>query len=226
MKKLMLIIVMASGSFFSSAQVAENKTVFNVVKQNKVIAVSPIKMAVLYIGVDNPIEIAIADMPIKYVTATVDSGEIEDQGDGQFIVRINKSISVTKINLFETYNGVTTKIGEKVFRVKRVPDPVATIAGISSGIITKTILSSASGLIPVMQNFDFDLFFTITSFTMIMNVKGDLIEKYATGNKFTVEMIKLINAGAKGTKIYFEDIKAVGPDGKTRALNSINLKII
>jgi gliding motility-associated protein GldM len=226
MKKIVLIIAIASCSLFVKAQVAENKAVFNVVKQNKVIAVSPTKMAVLYIGIDNPVEIAIADMPIKYVTATVDSGEIESQGDGQFIVRINKSISVAKINLFENYNGTTTKIGEKIFRVKRVPDPIATIGGNKSGIISKSILSGAGGLIPVMENFDFELFFTITSFTMSMNVKGDLIEKIATGNKLTAEMIKLINSGTKGTKIYFENIKAVGPDGNTRTLSPINLKII
>ncbi|MFH0864798.1 MAG: GldM family protein, partial [Bacteroidota bacterium] len=59
-----------------------------------------------------------------------------------------------------------------------------------------------------------------------MNVKGDLIEKTTTGNKLTADMIKLINAGTKGTKVYLESIKAVGPDGSTRTLSPINLKLL
>jgi len=78
-----------------------------------------------------------------------------------------------------------------------------------------------------MKDFDFDgTYFVINSYTMTMSVKGDLIEKSVAGNKLTVEMIKLIQNAPKGAKIYFENIKAVGPDGKTRTLSSIILKLI
>jgi gliding motility-associated protein GldM len=226
MKKHVFILVMTLCCTHLMAQTEKGSTVFNVAKPSTVIAVSPLKMAVLYIGVDNPVEIAISDMPMKYITATVDSGEIEDQGGGQFVVRITKNIKVTKVNVFETYNGITTKLGERLFRVKKVPDPIPTIAGSTGGLVSKPMLAAAGGLIPVMKDFDFELFFTITSFTFSMNVKGDLIEKVAVGNKLTADMIKLINAAPKGTKIYIEDIKATGPDGMTRTLSSLILKII
>jgi hypothetical protein len=226
MKKHALIFALTLGGIFVFAQATEKKAVFNVVKTNKVIAVSPTKMAVLYIGIDNPIEIAISDMLIKYITATVDSGEIENQGEGKFIVKINKSISATKINVFETFNGITTKVGERLFRVKRIPSPVVTIAGIRNGIISKDVLLSSGVLIPVMENFDFDLFFKISAFTMTINTGGDLLEENAVGNQLTPSMISKIARLPKGSKIYFENIQAIDPDNKTRALCPIVLKLI
>lgn len=226
MKKIALSSLLAIACVFVSAQTTGKKAIFNVVKQDNVIAVSPIKMSVLYRGVDNPVEIAICSVPAQYITATVDSGKIEKVDNGQFIVTINKNVTVTKINVYQTYNGKSTKIGERQFRVKRVPDPKPMIGGISSGMIAKSDLMAAGSIIPYMEGFDFDLNFVITSYTFAMNIKGDLIEKNVTGNKLSAEILIQIGNAAKGTKVYFENIKAIGPDGTTRSLSSINLKII
>jgi len=227
MKKHLLILVIALNSIYPMTHASETKAAFGVAYPDRVIAVAPTKMAVLYLGIDNPVDIAISDMSINYITATVDSGEIENKGEGKFIVRIHKNVKVTKINVYETYNGIMTKIGERSFKVKRVPDPIPSIASLTSGVVSKSDLIAAAGLIPVMKDFDFDgAYFVITSYTMTMNAKGDLIEKNVVGNKLTAEMIKLIQNSPKGSKIYFENIKAVGPDGKTRTLSSIILKLI
>ena len=58
-----------------------------------------------------------------------------------------------------------------------------------------------------------------------MYLPVDLISYSATGNKLTHQMIESIENAKPGTKVYFEDIKAVGPDGKTRYLNSICLTL-
>lgn len=226
MKKQVLIFVMAVSSVFGLAQATGKKTVFTVAKQNKVIAVSPVKMAVFYIGLDNPVEIAICDVPAKYITATIDSGEIKNMGEGKFIVKVNSGVSVTKINVFETYNGKTTKIGERLFRVKRVPDPVAYIGGVKSGLINKNVIASSQMLVAKLDNFDFDLTFKITSFTFLINIKGDIVPIYCSGNMLSAAILAIISKAAPGARIYFEDIKAMGPDGTIRALSPINLKII
>ncbi len=117
-------------------------------------------------------------------------------------------------------------MGTSEFRIKRVPDPVAYIANVTGGIISKSVLAAASGIIPLMKDFDFDLYFHITSFTMTIQVPGgDLLSFAASGNKLTPAMISKISAARSGLKVYFEDIKAVGPDGTTRSLASINLKL-
>jgi gliding motility-associated protein GldM len=227
MKTCVLIIALAINSIFIMAQASGKKAVFSVAKPNKVIAVSPTKMAVLYRGVDNPVEIAISDVPIKYISATVDSGEVQNLGEGNFVVTINKAVRYTKINVFETYNGVTTKVGEKLFRVKKVPDPVANIANTSGGAVSKDVLVAAAGIIPVMKDFDFELSFTVSSFTMtIQKPGGDLVSYIATNNRLTPQMVAALKAAQPGLKVYFEDIKAIGPEGVCRSLSSICLKLI
>jgi gliding motility-associated protein GldM len=226
MKKIVLILAIALCSTIVFSQVAEKQTVFNVVRPNKVIAVSPAKMNILYVGVDNPVDIAICDVPAKYITATIDSGSIESLGDGKFNVKVGKGYTYTKINVFETYNGKSTKIGEKLFRVKTVPDPIAYIGGVRSGILNKNVLAASQILVAKLDNFDFDLTFKITSFTFLMNVKGDIVPIVCSGNMLTVDIINKISNATSGSRIYFEDIKALGPDGSIRSLSPINIKIL
>jgi gliding motility-associated protein GldM len=187
--------------------------------------ISADKMNVFYIGVDNPVTISVPGVPNEQVQASMTGGTIVNGGGGKYTVTVS-TIGKATITVAATIGGKSTAMGSVEFRVKKVPDPVATIGGVSgSGNILRATLAAAGGIIPVMKDFDFELYFTITSFTFVMNVKGDLIEKTTTGNKLTADMIKLVNAGTKGTKVYLEDIKAVGPDKTTRTLSPINLKL-
>jgi hypothetical protein len=121
--------------------------------------------------------------------------------------------------------GKTQSMGSSKFRVKRVPDPVAYIGGIKSGLINKNLLAASRMLVAKLDGFDFDLTFIITSFTFLINYKGDIIPTPATGNMLTGDMVTKINNATLGTRIYLEDIKAKGPDGTTRLLSPINLKL-
>ena len=227
MKKHLVIFIIITSGLIAMAQTTEKKAVFNVSKQNKIIAVSPTKMNVLYIGVDNPVQIAICDVPAKYITATIDNGTIENMGDGKFNVKVNEGTSETIINVFESYNGKTTKIGENIFRVKRVPDPVAFVGGIKSGPLNKNILAASHMIVAKMENFDFELTFNVTSFTVtIPDRGGDVIPVYVAGNMITPDIINRISKASPGTRIYFEDIKAVGTDGAIRTLSPVNIELL
>jgi hypothetical protein len=116
-------------------------------------------------------------------------------------------------------------MGAPKFRVKRVPDPVAYIAGIKSGPINKNLLAASRVLVAKLDGFDFDLTFIITSYTFLINIKGDILPTPATGNLLTNDMVQKISNASPGTRIYLEDIKAKGPDGTTRLLSPINLKL-
>jgi len=225
MKKYISILIIMMSNLLALAQTNLNKATFNVSKQSKVIAVSPIKMNILYIGVDNPIEIAISDVPAKYITATIENGAIQKLDDGEFSVKVSRGISITKINVYENFNGCTTKIGEKIFRVKQIPDPIACIGGINSGRLNKNIIAASQMLVAKFENFDFDLPFKITSYTFLIMSHGDIIPVAVSGNILPADIINKINKASPGTKIYFEDIKAVGPDGINRTLSPICVKL-
>jgi hypothetical protein len=56
-------------------------------------------------------------------------------------------------------------------------------------------------------------------------IGGDGVSKRASGNRFTDEMISMIQSARKGQKFFFENIAAEGPDKIPRSLNPISLEI-
>ena len=189
------------------------------------VTVSADKMNVFYIGVDNPVSISVPGIPEDKLKPSISAGSLSPKGGGKYVVKVNKDSKTVKVNVSAEVNGQTKLMGSQEFRVKVVPDPVPYISRKKGGAISKQELLAGGAIIPQMENFDFELFFVVTEFSLSSLVSGDLIEKHATGNKFTDEMKKIINNTRRGQKVYIENIKAKGPDGQTRSLASINLTI-
>jgi hypothetical protein len=72
-----------------------------------------------------------------------------------------------------------------------------------------------------MENFDFDLKFRVTSFRMSVTLRGFTYDEISKSNRFTPKMTGFIQQMKRNSKVIFEDIKAVGPDGVTRKLNPL-----
>jgi gliding motility-associated protein GldM len=191
------------------------------------LVVSADKMNVLYIGVDNPMSISVPGVPAEKVEASLSGGgSLSKKGKGAFIARVSSPGKVN-INVRAEINGVKQSMGKPVeFRVKRVPDPVAKVGGKSSGPMSKAVLNAQGGVIPVLENFDFDLNFTVFEFDMVIAGKGrDIMTSKSRSNVITAEMKELIGRTRLGDKVFFENIKAKGPDGTTRNLNAISFTI-
>ncbi|NJO87683.1 MAG: hypothetical protein HC831_01005 [Chloroflexia bacterium] len=58
-------------------------------KNDIIAAVSPVKMNVLYLGVNNPVAIGVTGADMKDVDATIDNGSITGE-NGSYIVRVKK----------------------------------------------------------------------------------------------------------------------------------------
>jgi len=106
-----------------------------------------------------------------------------------------------------------------------VPDPVAQIAGMTEGNISRNELLAANAIIPVMKDFEFDLNFIATGFRMGTIITGDWVPKRTGGNRLSSEMQDIIRNSRRGQKFFFENIQAEGPDGSKRSLNTVNLTI-
>jgi hypothetical protein len=119
------------------------------------------------------------------------------------------------------------QMGEFRFRLKSIPDPVAKIAGKKDGGIPKAALSAQQGVIPTMENFDFELYPKVISFKMSRYGKGrDPVEKSNdSGGALTADMKSVIDQSRPGDKILFEYIKVSMPDGTTRTINSIPITV-
>ena len=185
------------------------------------LTVSATKMNVFYTGVDNPVSISVSGMADSQIQPRISAGEIRRVGE-EWIVRVPETASTAVISV--TAEG--RNMGSSEFRVKRVPDPAATIAGITGGNIERSRLLAATAIIPTMPaDFEFDLNFQITSFEFVATRAGDIFQRSGTGNRLTEEMINYIQNARRGDRVWLENIYARGPDGGTRRLGTINLTI-
>jgi Ca2+/Na+ antiporter len=194
-------------------------------KQKTVAAISPTKMNVLYVGVDNPMAIAVSGVSPEEITVETDNGEIEGEL-GNYVVKVRKP-GTTMIKVYRMKKGKKELLQESEFRVKTVPDPEAYVAGRKGGEITREELLKANEVQAFMENFDFDLTFRVLEFVISTTVPGTFTirEEISKSNTFSKPQIDLIKSLVKNQKIYFENIVIVGPDGIKRKLGTIGFEI-
>jgi beta-lactamase regulating signal transducer with metallopeptidase domain len=175
-------------------------------------AIVPIKMNVLYLGVDNPVDVAVSGFKSENLEVELDNGRIQGS-DGHYIVNPARAGEAV-ITVYS--NG--KKTGSVTFRVKSIPDPMARVGVKASGEITKNELLEAGG-INAHVNVDFDIQFKALSFEMSTpDPSGYVVKGTSTTDRFSEKQIEIINSLIKDQKLYFEEIKAIGPDGAIRNL--------
>ncbi|MGM0550409.1 MAG: gliding motility protein GldM [Bacteroidota bacterium] len=195
------------------------KRSYQVAKPN--VVVSATKMNVFYVGVDNPVSVSVAGVATDKIHPSITNGRIRRQGDGNYIVNPRRpGNSIVTVNA--EVEGNMTSIGTQQFRVKSLPDPVAKVAGKKGGDIQKNVLLAQQVVAADMENFDFDLTFNITSYTISTTDQGGyFIEEPIEGSRITDRAKDMIDQARRNQKINFEDIRAIGPDGVERKLAAI-----
>jgi gliding motility-associated protein GldM len=188
------------------------------------LVISPSKMNVFYVGVDNPVEISVPGSPEK-VLPSISVGKVRAEGNSWVVYDLPKNTKEAVITVNAVFSGKTKSMGTGTFRLKRVPDPIATVAGKHEGIISKSLLQASPFVIAEMPaGFDFQLQYLVTSFTFTTVISGDVVETKVQGNRFTPEIVKIITNAKKNQRMYVEDITVKGPDGE-RNISAANLKI-
>lgn len=190
------------------------------------LTVAPLKMNVIYIGLNNPVSITSPGIPDEKIHPSITAGTLTKNGR-TWEVMIKKQVPDNQVYISATadINGREVSLGRSLFRVKRVPDPVAQIAGQTNGTIDRNTFLAAGAIIPNMKDFEFDVYFTVSSYTFATLINGDWIPKNITGNRFSSEITDLIRNARPHQKFFFENIVAKGPDGSIRTLNPITLEI-
>lgn len=190
-------------------------------------AVSPTKMNVFYIGVENPVDISVAGAAPTDVVATVQGGggSIINKGQGHYIVKVTSPGDCKVAVSIKTKDGGSKSMGTMPFRVKKVPSPLASFAGVTGdGRVSKGELQAAGGLIPKLEDFVFDLKFPVVSWVMSMNVNGAFVDYTAQGPGVTGQMKDLLTRAKSGGKVLIEQVKVQAPDG-VRSIPGCVLKI-
>lgn len=186
--------------------------------------ISPTKMNVLYVAVDNPISVSVSGVPAESVRAVIDNGVLEKTESG-YIARPADPGKPATIRVTAPIDGVVREMGQMLFRVRTVPDPVAKVGGRKSGVIDKTSLAAQVAVQAELENFEFEMKFTVTEFK-VTAIQGTFLKEFPSRSaRFTPEQKQFISSLNRGTKVYIEDIKATGTDGTTRDLAPVIFRI-
>ena len=189
------------------------------------VVISPSKMNVFYSGVENPVEISIPGISMDKISATISRGTIKATGN-DFIVQPDKGTTTTEVTVYAIVEGTKRNMGTKSFRVKQVPPPLPRISGITGKTVAKNELAAALGVVAEMpKDFDFDMKFTVTGFTLAATIGGFNQEESSKNQLFTDGQKRILTNLRPGSVVNIINIKAVGPGGDARDLNDLVIKI-
>jgi gliding motility-associated protein GldM len=191
-------------------------------------AVEPEKMNVFYIGVPNPVMISAAGVAPTDVVATISGGgcKLISKGNGKYEVMASTPGDAIITVSAKTKDGTKPQGPPKKFRVKRIPDPVAKVGGKTGNVDVKKIeVSAIGGVGAELAGFDFDARFVVVSFELSAVVKGALKSVVCPGNSLNAEARAILSSAGVGSKLFFENVKAKGPDGSIRNIPGVTLKI-
>jgi gliding motility-associated protein GldM len=175
------------------------------------------EMNVLYIGWNNKVRIAASgagDDKIS-VSMTGGGGSINRVGAGQYIATVTQQTNDCMVNV-----SVDGKISSHKFRVRNIPDPVATVGNVPSNdnFIAGSFRNQA-GVAAFIRDFPLDIKYSVTSFSITMDDEnGDIQEAACQGNTWSPAALNIVRKAAPGRMVTIDNIRATGPDGKNRKI--------
>jgi gliding motility-associated protein GldM len=192
------------------------------------ITMSAIKMNVFYKGIKNPFDVSGGAIPKEDLEVTMTNGKITKSGN-EFIIEPTELDETgngkTKVSVYANIGGERRLVGSTNWRVKKVPDPVAQVGGVSSGDIRKESLVIQDGVMAVLVDFDFDFKYTVTEFELQTTEGGYTSIKKSNSARFTQDQKSMLSRVRPGDIVYIGNIKARGDDGLSRDIAPVTFKI-
>jgi gliding motility-associated protein GldM len=177
-------------------------------------------MNVLFIGVENPVTIS-GSGNVNQIDASMSGGGPGSGLRGTGSKRIAWVTEQTEncIISVRTPDGKSTPVP---FRVRLIPDPTSMIGTYKSGNIPAAYFKSQAGVRAILENFYYKTNFNVTSFHITADGAGfeDFMERNNTGATWN-EAQAIIGKCRAGSFITIDQIRAVGPDGRSRVLNPL-----
>lgn len=186
------------------------------------ISVSAVKMNVLYIGIDNPLTVAVAGVPDNKVTVSIDGGGgiISKTDVGLYNVKVTSQTDDCTVNVY-----VDGKlVGATKFRVRTMPEPAGSVGGFVSGAyVNSDVFRSQPGLGIYIANAPFEMKYEVLSFSVVLaDDKGKIKTIPCNGDLFSPEAKQNLSQYVKpGDIVTIENIRVKAPNGKEVKLPSL-----
>ncbi len=198
------------------------------------VIVSPTAMNVMYAGIANPIDVSVPGVSPDKIKVRVVNGSIttekvkNSKGEpfkGSWAVRPTAVGQNVQVIVSADISGKPLQFAPYEFRVKPIPPPIAIFAQKSTGSVPRATAAAQQGVFAILPDFDFDLQYQVTGFSVLYSERGNDYEESSTTSNLTPKQKELIGRLTRGKNLIIKDIKALGPDGKTKELSPVILKI-
>lgn len=191
------------------------------------VAMELVKMNVFYIGITNPLNIAVAGVsPESLVVELYGNGEISGE-KGQYAVRVNEPGEV-KIRVSRATKYGVEWIKDQVFRVKQIPDPVPMLDGqYTSRVLHPDAMWQSTSIQPVFENMNIDIKCEVIGFeATYLPYRADPITTFVTGGRWNESLQNWVKEAKVGDAYFFDNIqvKCEG-DAAPRNIGGIAFKI-
>jgi hypothetical protein len=189
--------------------------------------ISQKEFKVLYIGINNPVEIYHPDFnPSEYKTV-ISQGELIRKGN-QFYAKVNREGFCTiGFSVPDKANGGMMKVSEETFKVKYLPKPEVVLFNKTGGDIAAKIFKQQKGLETSLKALELDEDFKVTEYT-VTYVNGNglgIFKESVKGSYFTGKSKELIDLAQPGDIFIFDNIYVKGPDGQNKNVEALVFKI-
>ena len=181
-------------------------------------------MQVLYAGIENPITASVPGVDSRNIKVSIAEGQgklVPAEGDGKFM--LTPAVGCKKIVLAvdATIDKGTQNMGKPVYKVKTIPAPLITVAGLRDG--AKASRSSLASGVKVSaraaEGFDFKIpkgSIRVMSLEVYVGNKGFNYN----GDSFADDALSAIKRANRGDKVYVT-AQVMMPDGKPQAANCV-----
>ncbi|MDX1685086.1 MAG: GldM family protein [Saprospiraceae bacterium] len=178
------------------------------------------KMNVFYIGVDNPVAVTAAGIPSARmnVSATGSGIQMTKVSGPDYNVTVKQPGEATI-----TVSGGGLEPTPFVFRVKRIPDPVARLGNLREKQILNGVFKAQKGVVAHLDNFDFEARCRIMGFQLVRIAKRQDPEiAINPGGGFNGDAAALVAKAKPGDRYFMENVKAKCPgDAAGRSINDL-----
>ena len=189
-----------------------------------VAVVSLDNMQVLYAGIENPITASVPGVDSRNIKVSIVEGQgklVPAEGDGKFL--LTPAVGSKKIVLAvdATIDKGTQNMGKPVYKVKTIPAPVITVAGLRDGAKASrsSLASGVKVLARAAEGFDFKIpkgSIRVMSLEVYVGNKGF----NTNGDSFDPDALSAIKRANRGDKVYVT-AQVMMPDGKPQAANCV-----
>jgi len=202
-----------------SPKISKNSNQFT--KKPVITAMELSNLNVLFIGIDNPLKIAVSGIDNSELELAIDNGEIKGE-NGEYNIYVRKpGTSVVTVS----YKGEVIQKTE--FRVKRIPDPISNENKYFSGKISKEEILRWGTIEFLFKYFNLNMNTNVIFFRMIaIQGSNDPVQFYGGNKVFTDFQLEKIKTLKNGDKLYFEDIIILNEeDYSSRKVGSVSIII-